>query len=182
MALTGQWEHVDLFHRKLARRGSQLDVVYVSDSSVFRLLTWARSACPVCPGQHGLSARRDPTGRARSRASSVHDFTSVAGLSGWCAIAVVEVVTKKYLALNLSAEEAGYPSRGRRHRRTPTRPAPQLNRRLNCPHNLTPTRQRRQRLCADPAGRVPPRAQDDLPGHSPLHGRCPHRAALEQSG
>lgn len=106
LALAREWEKIDLSHRKLAHRGSRLDWVYVSESSVLRVLTEDGVRLPGLPR---------PTPRARTAFPDwaelvpgviwVYDFTHFSSLPGWCAIAVVDVVSKKCLALNLSPEE-----------------------------------------------------------------------------
>ncbi len=106
VALAKQWEQVDLSHRKLAHRGSRLDLVFVSESSVLRVLTEAGVRLPGLP----RSAPRERTpfpdwAELVPGVVWVYDFTHFSGLHGWCAIAVVDVVSKYCLALNLSPEE-----------------------------------------------------------------------------
>ncbi len=45
------WEQVDLSHRKLAHRGSYLDKVFVSESTVLRVLTEAGMRLPGLPAR-----------------------------------------------------------------------------------------------------------------------------------
>lgn len=106
IALAAEWDRIDLSHRKLAHRGSRLDQVFVSESSVLRVLTEAGIRLPGLPR---------PPARERSAFPDwaelvpgvvwVYDFTHFSGLPGWSAIAVVDVVSKYCLALNLSPEE-----------------------------------------------------------------------------
>lgn len=106
VALAGQWERVDLSHRKLAHRGSRLDVVYVSESSVLRVLTEAGVRLPGLPRPTPRERKAFPDwAQLVPGVTWVYDFTHFSGLPGWCAIAVVDVVSKKCLALNLSVEE-----------------------------------------------------------------------------
>ena len=51
------WGEIDRSHRKLAHRGSRLDLVHVSESTVLRVLTAEGIALPGNP-------RRDPIPRA----------------------------------------------------------------------------------------------------------------------
>ena len=106
IALAADWERVDLSHRKLAHRGSRLDVVYVSESSVLRVLTEAGVRLPGLPA---LPRReRTPFPDWAELVPGVvwcYDFTHFSGLPGWCAIAVVDVISKYCLALNLCPEE-----------------------------------------------------------------------------
>ncbi len=107
IALARQWEQIDLSHRKLAHRGSRLDVVYVSESSVLRVLTEAGVRLPGLPRPAPRPRRPFPDwAELVPGVVWVYDFTHFSGLRGWCAIAIVDVVSKKCLALNLTAEEA----------------------------------------------------------------------------
>lgn len=106
IALAKEWEQVDLSHRKLAHRGSRLDTVYVSESSVLRVLTEAGVRLPGLP--RPAPRERTPFPDWAELVPGVvwvYDFTHFRGLSGWCAIAVVDVVSKYALAINLSPEE-----------------------------------------------------------------------------
>src|SRR5262249_42863320 len=49
--LAEQWGEVDLSHRKLAHRGSRLDLVHVSESTVLRVLTDAGLHLPGRPAR-----------------------------------------------------------------------------------------------------------------------------------
>lgn len=106
VALAAQWERVDLSHRKLAHRGSRLDVVYVSESSVLRVLTDAGVRLPG-PPRPAPRPRKPFPDWAELVAGVIwcYDFTHFSGLPGWCAITLVDVVSKKCLVLNLTAEE-----------------------------------------------------------------------------
>ena len=106
VALAKEWEQVDLSHRKLAHRGSRLDRVYVSESSVLRVLTEAGVRLPGLP--RPAPRERTPFPDWAELVPGVvwvYDFTHFRGLPGWSAIAVVDVVSKYCLALNLSPEE-----------------------------------------------------------------------------
>lgn len=106
IALAAEWERVDLSHRKLAHRGSRLDLVYVSESSTLRVLTEAGVRLPGLP--RPAPRERKPFPQWAELVPGViycYDFTHWRGLPGWCAIAVVDIVSKYCLALNLSPEE-----------------------------------------------------------------------------
>ena len=45
----GQWAQIDLSHRKLAHRGSRLDLVYVAESTVMRVPSAAGMHLPGIP-------------------------------------------------------------------------------------------------------------------------------------
>ena len=104
--LAREWEQIDFSHRKLAHRGSRLDRVHVSESTVLRVLHESGLRLPGLPR---------PAPRAKTPFPDwaelvpgvvwVYDFTHFRGLPGWSAIAVVDVVSKYCLALNLSPEE-----------------------------------------------------------------------------
>lgn len=100
------WEQVDLSHRKLAHRGSYLGRVFVAESTVLRVLTAAGMHLP------GLLPRpprtRTPWPQWAELVPGViyiYDFTHFAGLKGWCAIAVVDVVSRYWLSTVLAPEE-----------------------------------------------------------------------------
>ncbi len=106
IALAAGWERIDLSHRKLAHRGSRLEVVYVSESSVLRVLTEAGVRLPGLPRPEPRERKPFPDwAELVPGVVWVYDFTHFSGLPGWCAIAVVDIVSKKCLALNLTAEE-----------------------------------------------------------------------------
>ena len=100
------WEQVDLSHRKLAHRGSYLEKVFVSESTVLRVLTEAGMRLP------GLPARpprpRTPWPQWAELVPGViyiYDFTHFRSLPGWCAIAVVDVVSRYWLSTVFAPEE-----------------------------------------------------------------------------
>jgi transposase InsO family protein len=105
--LAKAWEHVDLSHRKLAHRGSRLDKVYVSESTVLRVLTEAGVHLP------GIPVIRQPRSKkpwpdwveAIPGQILIYDFTHFKGLPGWCAIAVLDVISRKWLSTVVSPEE-----------------------------------------------------------------------------
>lgn len=106
VVLAREWERVDLSHRKLAHRGSRLDLVYVSESTVLRVLTDAGVRLPGLPRLEPRARKPFPDwAELVPGVVWVYDFTHFSGLPGWCAIAVVDVVSKKCLTLNLTAEE-----------------------------------------------------------------------------
>lgn len=100
------WGQVDRSHRKLAHRGSRLDLVYVSESSVRRVLA-----------DHGLVLAgprpRPPRERAawpdwlewRPNRLWGYDFSHFTR-AGRCVIAVLDIVSRKWLTTLVSAEES----------------------------------------------------------------------------
>lgn len=106
IALAAVWDQIDLSHRKLAHRGSRLDQVFVSESSVLRVLTEAGIRLPGLPRPPAMQRSPFPDwAELVPGVVWVYDFTHFSGLPGWSAIAVVDVVSKYCLALNLSPEE-----------------------------------------------------------------------------
>ncbi len=104
--LYDSWGEVDRSHRKLAHRGSRLDLVYVSESTVRRVLA-----------DHGLVLTGPPPRPPRERAPWPdwlewkpnrlwgYDFSHFTRAKR-CAIAVLDIVSRKWLATLVSAEES----------------------------------------------------------------------------
>lgn len=101
------WAQIDLSHRKLAHRASRLERAYLSESSVLRVLTERGLHLPGVPQ---VRKRREKTPfpdwvEPIPGQIYVYDFTHFTGLRGWAAIAVVDVISKYWLATVFSAEE-----------------------------------------------------------------------------
>lgn len=102
------WASIDLSHRKLAHRGSYLGRVFVAESTVLRVLTRAGMHLPGIP-----KVRDEPRGKKSwpgwvelvPGQILIYDFTHFKGLPTWCAIAVVDVVSRKWLSFEFSPEE-----------------------------------------------------------------------------
>jgi transposase InsO family protein len=104
--LAEEWGDIDRSHRKLAHRGSRLDLVYVSESTVPRVLVAEGVHLPERPGRERRERRPFPEwAELVPGVIFIYDFTHFAGLPGWCAIAVVDVVSRKWLSTVISAEE-----------------------------------------------------------------------------
>lgn len=107
LELAKAWGRVDLSHRKLAHRGSRLEKVFVAESTVLRVLTAAGMHLP------GLPAVREKRGKTPwpdwvelvPGQIYIYDFTHFTGLRGWCAIAVIDVVSRYWLSTVLAPEE-----------------------------------------------------------------------------
>jgi putative transposase len=105
IALFHQWGEVDRSHRKLAHRGSYLDRVWVSPSSVRKVLA-----------AHGLGLRALPRpGRAVRKAFPdwadyqpnsiwIYDTTHFTA-AGMATVAVMDLVSRKWLSEIVSVEE-----------------------------------------------------------------------------
>ncbi|MGH3520297.1 MAG: transposase [Haloechinothrix sp.] len=105
--LAEEWGEIDRSHRKLAHRGSRLELVYVSESTVLRVLIVEGVHLPERPVRERRAKRPFPEwAELVPGVIWIYDFTHFAGLPGtWCAIAVIDVVSRKWLATVVSAEE-----------------------------------------------------------------------------
>lgn len=104
--LAEQWGEIDRSHRKLAHRGSRLELVYVSESTVLRVLIAEGVHLPERPARERRARRPFPEwAELVPGVIFIYDFTHFAGLRGWCALAVIDVVSRKWLATVVSAEE-----------------------------------------------------------------------------
>jgi putative transposase len=100
------WGQVDRSHRKLAHRGSRLGLVHVSESTVRRVL---HEEGLVLPGQPA----REPVPRPgwpdwlewKPNRIWCYDFTHWTR-AGVCSIAIIDVVSRKWLATLTSVEES----------------------------------------------------------------------------
>jgi putative transposase len=103
--LAEEWGEVDLSHRKLAHRGSRLDLVHVSESTVLRVLVAAGVLLPERPGREPRPARTWPDwADLVPGVIWIYDFTHFR-TSKWCAVAVLDVVSRYWLSTVVSAEE-----------------------------------------------------------------------------
>ncbi len=105
LKVAAEWGEVDRSHRKLAHRGSRLGAVHVSESTVLRVL--------IAEGVH-LPERPAREPRPRSPWPDwaelvpgviwIYDFTHFRA-SKRCAVAVLDVVSRRWLSTVVSAEE-----------------------------------------------------------------------------
>ena len=107
LELAAQWGEIDRSHRKLAHRGSYLHRVWVSPASVYRVLA-----------AHDLVLPK-PAGRAPVQRTPWPDWLEYRPNQVWgwdvthfgrcraapCAFAIIDLVSRKWLATLLSAEE-----------------------------------------------------------------------------
>lgn len=101
-----QWADIDRSHRKLAHRGSRLDLVGMSESSVLRVLIEAGVHLPERPARERRPARAWPQwAELVPGVIYIYDFTHFRSTK-WCAIAVMDVVSRYWLATVVSAEES----------------------------------------------------------------------------
>lgn len=105
LKLTDEWGEVDLSHRKLAHRGSRLDLVHVSESTLLRVLIAAGIVLPVRGVREPRPARAWPDwAELVPGVIFIYDFTHFRA-SKWCAVAVLDVVSRYWLSTVVSAEE-----------------------------------------------------------------------------
>lgn len=101
-----QWGDVDRSHRKLAHRASRLGVVHMSESSVLRVLTEAGIHLPEPGPRERRPARPWPDwAELVPGVIYIYDFTHFPR-SKACAVAVMDVVSRYWLATVVSAEES----------------------------------------------------------------------------
>ncbi len=103
--LAEEWGEVDLSHRKLAHRGSRLDLVHVSESTLLRVLVTAGVHLPARGAREPRPARAWPDwANLVPGVIWIYDFTHFRA-SRWCAVAVLDVVSRYWLSTVVSAEE-----------------------------------------------------------------------------
>lgn len=106
--LAEQWGPIDRSHRKLAHRGSYLDQVWVSPSTVRRVLAKADVNLPEPPPRPERPQRRPWPEWVQYRPNQVwgYDVTHFGrcGAAPNC-FAIVDLVSRKWIATLLSAEE-----------------------------------------------------------------------------
>jgi len=101
-----EWGDIDRSHRKLAHRGSRLDAFYASESTVLRVLTDHGVHLPAPAPREPLPARAWPTwAELVPGVIWIYDFTHFRA-SRRCAVAVLDVVSRYWLATVVSAEES----------------------------------------------------------------------------
>lgn len=104
--LAEEWGEVDRSHRKLAHRGSRLDVVHVSESTVWRVLVAAGIVLPAAPAREPRAKTPWPDwAELTPGVIWIYDFTHFRA-SRRCAVAVLDVVSRLWLSTCVSAEES----------------------------------------------------------------------------
>lgn len=106
LGLAEAWGEVDRSHRKLAHRGSRLGLVHVSESTCWRVLLAAGVILPA-PAQR-VARAKSPWPEWAELVPGViwiYDFTHFRA-SKRCAIAIVDVVSRLWLATVVSAQES----------------------------------------------------------------------------
>ena len=104
--LAEEWGDIDRSHRKLAHRGSRLGVVHVSESTVLRVLEAVGMRLPAAPAREPRPPRPWPDwAELVPGVIWIYDFTHFT-TAGRCAVAVLDVVSRKWLSTVVSAEES----------------------------------------------------------------------------
>jgi transposase InsO family protein len=104
--LAEQWGEVDRSHRKLAHRGSRLNLVHVSESTVLRVLMAAGVHLPARPGREARPPHPWPEWvELVPGVVWIYDFTHFTA-AGRCAVAVMDVISRYWLSTVVSAEES----------------------------------------------------------------------------
>ena len=108
VALFDEWGEIDRSHRKLAHRGSYTGRVWVSPSTVMRVLA-AHGLILRAPRRAGRSERRPfPEWASYTRNSIwIYDATHFAGCPGVAVVTVMDLVTRKWICEVISGEETG---------------------------------------------------------------------------
>ncbi|MDQ3677698.1 MAG: hypothetical protein M3401_12995 [Actinomycetota bacterium] len=106
VALFERWGEIDRSHRKLAHRGSYLQLVWVSPATVRRVLA-AHGLILRQPRRAGRSERRPFPEWASYEKHSIwiYDSTHFSGCPRTAVITVMDLVTRKWICEIVSAEE-----------------------------------------------------------------------------
>lgn len=106
LALAEDWGDIDRSHRKLAHRGSRLDLVHASESTVWRVLVAAGVVLPAAAGREPRAKTPWPDwAELVPGVIWIYDFTHFRAARR-CAVAVLDVVSRYWLSTVVSAEES----------------------------------------------------------------------------
>jgi transposase InsO family protein len=104
--ISEEWLEIDRSHRKLAHRGSRVEAFYASESTVLRVLQAAGIKVAERPARERRPRRGWPEwAELVPGVITIYDFTHFRGVPSWCAIAVLDVVSRYWLATLVSPEE-----------------------------------------------------------------------------
>jgi putative transposase len=99
------WAQIDRSHRKLAARGSRLELVHVAPSTVLRVLQAENLLLPGLPAREPLVRAPWPDWVVwKPNSIWCYDFTHFPRAK-CCAVAVMDVVSRRWLTTLVSAEE-----------------------------------------------------------------------------
>jgi transposase InsO family protein len=103
-----EWGEIDRSHRKLAHRGSRLERVFVSESTVFRVLSAENLVLPAQPNREPVGANKPWPEWIEYRPCQVwgHDFTAFPR-AGRDALAILDLVSRKWVTTMLVSHQRG---------------------------------------------------------------------------
>jgi transposase InsO family protein len=103
-----EWGEIDRSHRKLAHRGSRLEEVFVSESTVFRVLSAENLVLPARPTRDPVGPRKPWPDWVEYRPCQVwgHDFTAFRR-AGRDALAILDLVSRKWVTTLSVAHQRG---------------------------------------------------------------------------
>ena len=103
-----EWGEIDRSHRKLAHRGSRLERVFVSESTVFRVLSAENLVLPAQPNRKPVGAKKPWPEWVEYRPCQVwgHDFTAFRR-AGRDALAILDLVSRKWVTTMLVSHQRG---------------------------------------------------------------------------
>jgi transposase InsO family protein len=103
-----EWGEIDRSHRKLAHRGSRLERVFVSESTVFRVLSAENLVLPAQPNREPVGPRKPWPDWVEYRPCQVwgHDFTAFPR-AGRDALAILDLVSRKWVTTMLVSHQRG---------------------------------------------------------------------------
>lgn len=103
-----EWGEIDRSHRKLAHRGSRLERVFVSESTVFRVLSAENLVLPAQPNREPVGAKKPWPDWVEYRPCQVwgHDFTAFPR-AGRDALAILDLVSRKWVTTMLVSHQRG---------------------------------------------------------------------------
>lgn len=96
--LFDRWGEIDRSHRKLAHRGSRLEKVFVSESTVFRVLSAENLVLPATGKREPVGSRKPWPDWVEYRPCQVwgHDFTAFMAAKS-DALAIMDLVSRKWI-------------------------------------------------------------------------------------
>lgn len=108
LAVYDDWATVDAGYRKLAHRGSRLEVVFVSESTVYRVLDAEGLIIPSRPAREPVGAKTPWPDWVEFRANQVwgHDFSTF-GRARQDALAVLDLVSRYWIGFLLAPAGQG---------------------------------------------------------------------------
>ena len=103
-----EWGEIDRSHRKLAHRGSRLEEVFVSESTVFRVLSTENLVLPVTPSRGPVGAKKPWPEWVEYRPCQVwgHDFTAFRR-AGRDVLAILDLVSRKWVTTVVVVHQRG---------------------------------------------------------------------------